>query len=121
VLNVTFDSAPTIRAKVFRRLIEAAGTLKTSAVVELPRCSEPTARKEMEALSVLGIADKGIEGKDEPGRPPTQITLKDCFTWFTSDACKELTNNVADPQRGNLFKMPSPHRDKRRNSTLCNC
>src|SRR5215471_1281694 len=62
VLNVTFDSAPTIRAKVFRRLIEAAGTLKTSAVVELLRCSEPTARKEMEALSVLGIADKGTEG-----------------------------------------------------------
>ena len=58
VLEITFDSAPPSRAKIFRHLIEKDGTLKTSDVVDLLRCSPPTARKEMEALSVLGVVDK---------------------------------------------------------------
>jgi hypothetical protein len=107
VLDVTFDSAPTIRAKLFRGLIEADGTLNTSAVVELLRCSEPTARKEMEALSVLGIADKCTEGKDEPGRPPAQITLASRFAWFGSAECRSLMGKVTDTQGGNLFKTHS--------------
>jgi hypothetical protein len=107
VLDVTFDSAPTIRAKVFRGLIEAGGTINTSGVVELLRCSEPTARKEMEALSILGIADKTTDRKDEVGRPPTQITLASRFAWFGSDTCKVLMSNMRDTEGGNLFKMPS--------------
>ena len=41
VLDVTFDSAPTIRARLFRGLLEAGGTLTTSGVVELLNCSAP--------------------------------------------------------------------------------
>ena len=108
VLDVTFDSAPTIRAKVFRGLIEAGGTLNTSDVVQLLRCSAPTARKEMEALSVLGIADKTAEGDDEPGRPETQIKLASKFAWFASDDCKSLMTRVTHTQGGNLFKTQAP-------------
>jgi hypothetical protein len=108
VLDVTFDSAPTIRAKVFRGLIEAGGTLNTSQVVQLLRCSPPTARKEMEALSVLGIVDKTVEGDDEPGRPETQIKLASTFAWFGSDDCKSLMGGVTDTQGGNLFKIRAP-------------
>lgn len=47
-------------------------------------CSPPTARKEMDALSALGVAYKfEISGI-------TTITLVDEFQWFTSDECREL-------------------------------
>jgi 5S rRNA maturation endonuclease (ribonuclease M5) len=88
VLEITFDSAPPSRAKTFRHLIEKGGTLKTSDVVDLLRCSPPTARKEMEALSVLGVVDKSDE--DEVGQPNTVITLAKSFSWFTSEECSSL-------------------------------
>jgi hypothetical protein len=108
VLDVTFDSAPTIRAKVFRRLIEAGGTLGTSAVVNLLRCSPPTARKEMEALSVLGIAEKTTEDQyDEAGRPETEITLSQRFEWFGMAECKSLMKKTTDTEGGKPFKIHS--------------
>jgi hypothetical protein len=106
VLDVTFDSAPTIRAKVFRGLIEAGGRLTTSDVVRLLRCSSPTARKEMEALSVLGIADK-TKDQDGVGQPETQIMLASRFAWFATAECKSLMCSVTDTKGGNLFKIPS--------------
>ena len=107
VLDVTFDSAPTIRAKLFRKLIEAGGTLNTSDAVKLLRCSEPTARKEMEALAVLGVAEKTTDSKDEPGRPPAQITLKSRFAWFASADCKALMSGMTDTEGGNPFGISS--------------
>jgi hypothetical protein len=88
VLEITFDSAPPTRAKIFRHLIEREGRLSTSDVVDLLRCSPPTARKEMEALSVLGVVDKC--DADEAGRPDTIITLAETFSWFKSDECSSL-------------------------------
>ena len=88
-------------------MIEAGGILNTSDVVGLLRCSAPTARKEMEALSVLGIADKTSESKDEAGGPETQITLTERFAWFASAECKALMSSISDTQGGNLFKIPS--------------
>jgi hypothetical protein len=88
VLEITFDSAPPSRAKIFRLLIERGGRLSTSDVVDLLRCSPPTARKEMEALSVLGVVDKSDE--DETGQPNTIITLAEGFSWFTSEECSSL-------------------------------
>ena len=87
VLEVTFDSASTIRSKVFRGLLENGGTLKTAEVEKLLRCSNPTALKEMEALSVLGVADK-----TEPvqGLSGQELQLSDEFQWFASDECKSL-------------------------------
>ena len=84
VLEICFDSAPPSRAKIFRHLIEKDGTLKTSDVVDLLRCSPPTARKEMEALSVLGVVDKLELAKT------TIITLAEGFSWFTSEECSSL-------------------------------
>ena len=86
VLEVTFDSAPVTRAKLFRGLIEADGLLTTTHVEKLLNCTSPTARKEMEALWVLGVADKTFEDPfdpedpPDPGRPETQITLKSVST-----------------------------------------
>jgi hypothetical protein len=102
VLDVTFDSAPTIRAKVFRGLIEAGGILNTSQVATLLRGSPPTARKEMEALFVLGVVEKTTEGDGEPGHPETRIRLASVFSWFGSEDCRRLIGET-DAQGGNLF------------------
>jgi hypothetical protein len=89
VLELTFDSAPMVRAKVFRGLLKNGGTLKTSEVEELLRCSNPTALKEMEALSVLGVADKEKTPLDS-GQHGYDLLLADKFQWFMSDECKSL-------------------------------
>jgi len=86
VLEVTFDSAPTIRSKVFRSLLEQNGTLKTGHVEKLLRCSKPTALKEMEALAVLGVAEK-TEAEPEYGRPEHELRLAEKFQWSTTDEC----------------------------------
>jgi hypothetical protein len=85
VLEITFDSAPPIRAKIFRHLIEKGGTLGTPDIERLLRCAAPTARKEMEALSVLGVVDK----TEKEGQAHT-ITLAETYSWFCSADCKEL-------------------------------
>ena len=100
LLEVTFDSAPTIRSKVFRALLENGGTLKTTEVEKLLRCSKPTALKEMEALSVLGVVEKD-EGDTEYGRPEHEVQLAQRFQWFASDECKALRWRYKHPQGGN--------------------
>jgi 5S rRNA maturation endonuclease (ribonuclease M5) len=85
VLEVTFDSASTSRAKLFRHLIEKDGTLKTPDVENLLKCTAPTARNEMEALAVLSVVDKiEITGH------ATIITLAERFNWFVEDECSLL-------------------------------
>ena len=126
VLEVTFDSAPVTRAKLFRGLIEAGGLLTTTKVEKLLNCSPPTARKEMEALSVLGVADKTVEDPFDPedpldpGRPETQITLKSRFDWFISPDCKAVMSGVTDPEGGNLFNIP-PNPGIKKGSPPCIC
>ena len=100
VLELTFDSAPTIRSKVFRSLLEQNGTLKTNQIEKLLRCSKPTALKEMEALSVLDVADKTEEGA-EYGRPEHELQLAEKFQWFATDECKALRWLWKQAQGGN--------------------
>jgi hypothetical protein len=89
VLEVTFDSAPTIRAKLFRGLIRASGSLQTHEVEKLLRCSKPTALKEMEALAVLDVVDRADVESDD-GRPESCVKLQGKFSWFTSSDCRAL-------------------------------
>ena len=97
VLDLTFDSAPTTRAKVFRALIESGGELTTSDVVKVLRCSPPTARKEMEALAVLGVAEKSDGYPNAAGRPEIEITLDSRFEWFQSEECRALMKDEHTP------------------------
>ena len=100
VLEVTFDSAPTIRSKVFRGLLEHRGILKTSQVEKLLRCSKPTALKEMGALAVLGVADE-TEADPDYGRPEHELRLAEKFEWFATDECKALCWRTKQAQGGN--------------------
>jgi hypothetical protein len=61
----------------------------------------------MEALAVLGVAQKGTSRKqDEAGRPEEEIVLDKRFEWFASAECKALQASTAI-QGGNLFKIPA--------------
>ena len=100
VLEVTFDSAPTIRSKVFRGLLDHGGTLKTSQVEKLLRCSKPTALKEMGALAVLGVADE-TEADPEYGRPEHELRLAQRFEWFATVERKALCWPSKQAQGGN--------------------
>jgi len=93
VLDLAFDSAPRNRAKLFRGMIEADGEMGTAEVMSLLNCSRPTALKEMEALSILGIVNKS-ECPDQNGRPGSTITIKEKFNWFVSSECKDLMEVV---------------------------
>ena len=97
VLDLTFDSAPTTRAKVFRALIESGGALTTTDVVKVLRCSPPTARKEMEALAVLGVAEKSDGYPNAAGRPEIEITVDSRFEWFQSEECRALMKDEHTP------------------------
>ncbi len=101
ILEVTFDSAPTIRSKVFRGLLEHGGTIKTSEVERILRCSKPTALKEMEALAVLGVADKQ-EAAPDYGRPEYELRLASRFEWFATAERKTLCWPIKQAHRGNL-------------------
>lgn len=89
VLAVTFDSAPPNRASIFRGLLKNGGTLKTSDAERILRCSKPTALREMEALAVLGVADKQ-EVAGAHGRPEHELQLATRFEWFTTAECNAL-------------------------------
>lgn len=89
MLELTFDSAPMVRAKVFRELLKTGGSLKTKEVENLLKCSTPTALKEMEALSVLGVANK-VKVPQESGQQGFELILADNFKWFMSAKCKSL-------------------------------
>jgi hypothetical protein len=86
VIELTFDSAPNTRAKVFRALIEHGGRLTTGQVIDALNCSQSTARREMEALAILKVVHK----TDGVSHTETYIKLKDEFSWFTSAECREL-------------------------------
>jgi len=100
VMEVTFDSAPTIRSKVFRALLDHGGTLRTSQLEKILRCSKPTALREMEALAVLGVGDKA-EAEPEYGRPEHELRLTRKFEWFASNEREAVCWQSQQPQAGN--------------------
>lgn len=92
IVELAIDSAPTIRAKLFRRLLENDGVMKTSEVEVALQCSKPTALKEMETLKILGVCSITQDSYGEVGEPEKTLHLADDFKWFLSDECKAIRN-----------------------------
>lgn len=88
ILNITFDSAPLSRSRLFRILIENGGEITSDEVISRINCSRPTALKEIETLRILGIV--GVEDSEfgMVGRPVKVATLKDEFVWFKEEESK---------------------------------
>ena len=90
IVELAIDSSPTTRAKLFRKLLENGGAMKTSDVETALRCSKPTALKEMETLKILGICYITQDSYGEVGEPEKTIHLSDDFKWFLTDECRAI-------------------------------
>lgn len=95
-IRVALDSALPNRSKIFKHLINKNGTLATSDVMDVLKCSRPTALKLMQEMILLELVDTNDNLDDEshyPGKPEQKIILKDKYSWFISDEYKELTKH----------------------------
>jgi hypothetical protein len=95
VMRVALDSAPPNRSKIFKLLIKSAGVLTTNQVMEILKCSRPTALKEMEQLVILEIVEPSEDLAEAnkwhfKGRPESEINLKKEFEWFLTKECHSL-------------------------------
>jgi len=90
IVELAIDSSPTIRAKLFRKLLENNGVMKTSEVEIALQCSKPTALKEMETLKILGVCLIIQDGYGEVGEPEKTIHLSEDFKWFLTDECRAI-------------------------------
>lgn len=90
IVELCIDSAPTIRARLLRKLIEHNGIMKTNEVEIALQCSKPTALKEMETLKILKICYITQESDGYPGEPEKVIRLSKSFQWFLSDECNQI-------------------------------
>ena len=95
-MRIALDSAPPNRAKIFRHLIYSDGQLNTNEVMQIIGCSRPIAIKLMRELATLKIVstEGNMDDESEPteGRPKQKVTLKERYSWFSSEESKELTN-----------------------------
>jgi hypothetical protein len=92
ILELTIDSSPPTRAKLFRKLIEYKGAMKTTDIEKELECSKPTALKEMETLRLLKICTVTKESYGQVGEPEQEIHLMEELEWFISDECTEIRN-----------------------------
>jgi len=99
IVELAVDSAPTIRAKLFRKVLENAGQMKTEGVMTALNCSRPTAHKEMEALRILGICYITQNSDGNVGEPEKTIHLANDFKWFLTDECRAIRGLSPTPQQ----------------------
>lgn len=100
IIELAIDSAPPVRAKLFRKLLEKEGKMKTTEVEVALNCSKPTALKEMETLKLLGLAFITSDEKEGFGQEAKVINLASDFDWFLSEECKEIRGlPLPDKQR----------------------
>jgi hypothetical protein len=92
-IELILDSAPPIRAKLVRKLIEYGGTMKTRDVEKELECSKPTALKEMETLMLLKVCNITKESHGQVGEPEKEIHLLDEFSWFTSEESSSIRDS----------------------------
>jgi hypothetical protein len=97
IVELAIDSAPTIQAKLFRKLLESGGEMKTGEVMDALNCSRPTALKEMEKFKILGVCTVTQDSFGEIGEPEKTMNLADSFKWFLSDECKKIRGMSIPP------------------------
>lgn len=103
IIELAIDSANTVRAKLFRKLVENDGKMTTTQVEYALNCSKPTALKEMEMLKLLGVCDLTVDYNNHGvGNDEKIVILTKDFMWFTSDECKKIRGIKIEPQQNTL-------------------
>ena len=99
IVELAIDSAPTMRARLFRALIEKEGKMGTDDVVNALKFSRPTALKEMEKMVILGVCHYTLNDEFAVGGQEKIICLNDDFKWFLSDECKKIRGVPINPKK----------------------
>lgn len=99
LIDIAIDSAPNIRARLFRGLLDRNGSMTTLEVENYLNCSKPTALKEMDVLKILGVCEIKQENYNTVGNSEKIMHLNNDFKWFLSDECKKLQNIPIDPKQ----------------------
>ena len=102
ILNITFDSAPLSRSRLFRILVESKGEISTDPLMEKINCSRPMALKEMETLKILGLVELKDGETSMVGRPAKIMILKDEFSWFVGEECVFIQKTAQDFYSSNV-------------------
>jgi hypothetical protein len=105
VVELAADSAPTIRARLFRKLLENNGVMKTGEVEAALQCSKTTALKEMETLKILEICYITQDSYGVVGEPEKTLYLIKDFDWFLSDECKKIRGLPIEPKQDTLADL----------------
>lgn len=90
IVELAIDSAPTIRTKLFRALLENNGVISSSQVEVILNVSKPTALREMEILKILGLVNITQNSYGQVGGAEKEIHLLDKFQWFLSEECRTI-------------------------------
>ncbi len=83
IFALMLDSAPFMRANLFKALLAHGGTMLTSDIEKDLNCSKPTALLRMKELAILGVCTLKEDGE-------TEISLSDKFAWFLSEEFLKL-------------------------------
>jgi len=102
IVELAIDSAPTTRARLFRKLLERGGTMQTNEVMDALQCSRPTAHKEMETLKILEICTLTDDSGGSVGQPEKTIHLSPDFHWFLTDECNSIRGIPVPPEQNTL-------------------
>ena len=105
IIELAIASSPTIRAKLFRKLLENNGEMKTGEVMSALNCSRPTAHKEMEALKILGVCHIMQDSYGEVGEPEKILHLAEDFKWVLDDECKAIRGISLLPKQNTLADL----------------
>lgn len=98
VAKVAIDSAPPKRSKIFKHMILHGGSLGTQQVMDALKVSRPIALKTMRELELLEIVDVAGNLDDENhyyGKPEQRMSFTEKFSWFRTDECRALVEQVA--------------------------
>jgi hypothetical protein len=89
LIKVVFSTASIERVRVFELLMEHEGKMTTSQIAISLNVSNNTAKRTMAEFIAIGLVDL-----DEIENREYQITLKEKFNWFLSNAFEDVRRNT---------------------------
>lgn len=101
VVCVALSSAPRDRLDKLFSLIENNGKFNTNQFIKETDTVRATALRNMELLTVLGLAERA----KEPGttKPLNVLKLKDYYNWFLTDEFKKYLKNIRTKSHTFIF------------------
>jgi hypothetical protein len=98
VIELSIDSAPTVRSGLFRALLKNSGVMTTTQVEQHLDRTKPIAIREMRILEELGVCKiTASNNEGRVGNSEKQIKLEKDFEWFLSDEFRHIRGIETEP------------------------